>query len=186
MHETGPLAVLVCAAALTLGPCRPAAADDGDSSSLSNLAACYADGIDMIGAGKTEGGVARWRDCFADDLTFTLRFGPTFAMTCPGDKCPIPGTMSGVERRAAAARSTYDRAGYVATSHHLTSLGIRQTASDRAEVTGHLQAWHVRKDGGTVLGLGTWAVEARKIAGGWRIVEETLESPIRVVIPKAE
>ena len=45
----------------------------------------------------------------------------------------------------------------------------------------HLQAWHVRKDGATVLGLGTWTVDARKTGSGWRIVEETLESPVRVV-----
>ena len=56
----------------------------------------------------------------------------------------------------------------------------------RARVSAHLQAWHVRKDGATVLGLGTWAVDARKTGPGWRIVEETLESPLRVVIPKSE
>jgi hypothetical protein len=98
----------------------------------------------------------------------------------------MPASMSGVDRRVAAARNTYDRAGYTATSHHLTSIGIEQSAPDRARVNAHLQAWHVRKDGATVLGLGTWAVDARKTASGWRIVDETLESPLRVVIPKSE
>ena len=98
-------------------------------------------------------------------------------MTCPGDKCPMPASMSGVDRRVAAARSTYDRAGYTGTSHHLTSIGTEQSAPDRARVSAHLQAWHVRKDGATVLGLGTWTVDARKTGSGWRIVEETLESP---------
>jgi hypothetical protein len=37
-----------------------------------------------------------------------------------------------------------------------------------------------------VLGLGTWEVEARRTAAGWRIVDEKLASPLRVVMPKAE
>lgn len=98
-------------------------ADDADSLALANLAACYADGIDLIGAGKAENGIARRRDCFG---------------------------------------------------------------ADGAQVTAHLQAWHGRKDGGTALGLGTWAVGARKTVAGWRIVEEILESPLRVVIPRAD
>ena len=180
------LGMLTIAAIVVLGAHNAALAAESDSVELSNLAACYADGIDMIGNGKTEAGASRWRQCFAEDLKFTLTFGASFSMTCPGEKCPMPASMGGVDRRVAAARNTYERAGYVATSHHLTSIGIEQSAPDRARVNAHLQAWHVRKDGATVLGLGTWAVDARKTAAGWRIVEETLESPLRVVIPKSE
>lgn len=178
--------MLSAAVMLVVGACCAASAAEPDSVELSNLAACYADGIDLIGNGKGDAGATRWRQCFAEDLKFTLTFGTTFTMTCPGEKCPMPATMSGVDRRVAAARNTYERAGYVATSHHLTSIGIEQSAPDKARVSAHLQAWHVRKDGTTVLGLGTWAVDARKTAAGWRIVEETLESPLRVVVPKVE
>jgi hypothetical protein len=180
------LGVLSIVSALICGPYNAASAAESDRVGLSNLAACYADGIDMIGNGKTEAGASRWRQCFAEDLKFTLTFGTSFSMTCPGEKCPMSASMSGVDRRVAAARSTYDRAGYTATSHHLTSIGVEQSTPDRARVSAHLQAWHVRKDGAAVLGLGTWAVDARKTASGWRIVEETLESPLRVVIPKSE
>ena len=173
-------------AAVALIPLCAAFATETDGVELANLAACYADGIDLIGNGKAEAGANRWRQCFAEDLKFTLTFGSSFSMTCPGEKCPMPASMSGVDRRAAAARSTYDRAGYVATSHHLTSIGVEQSAPDRAHLSAHLQAWHVRKDGTTVLGLGTWAVEAQKTSSGWRIVEENLESPLRVVIPKSD
>jgi hypothetical protein len=186
MLLTRILGSLSLAAALAFGPYNSVLAAESDSVALSNLAACYADGIDMIGNGKTEAGASRWRQCFADDLKFTLTFGISFTMTCPGDKCPMPASMSGIDRRVAAARNTYDRAGYTATSHHLTSIGIEQSAPDSARVSAHLQAWHVRKDGATVLGLGTWAGDARKTASGWRIVEETLESPLRVVMPKSE
>jgi hypothetical protein len=180
------LAMLSMAAIFVLGTHHAASAAEPDSVELSNLAACYADGIDLIGNGKSDAGATRWRQSFAEDLKFTLTFGTTFSMTCPGEKCPMPPSMSGIDRRVAAARNTYERAGYVATSHHLTSVGIEQSAPDRARVNAHLQAWHVRKDGTTVLGLGTWAVDAQKTPSGWRIVEETLESPLRVVMPKSE
>ena len=180
------LGILPIVATLVFSVHNAASAAEPDNVELTNLASCYADGIDMIGNGKSEAGASRWRQCFAEDLKFTLTFGTSFSMTCPGEKCPTPASMNGVDRRVAAARNTYDRAGYTATSHHLTSIGIEQSAPDRARVNAHLQAWHVRKDGATVLGLGTWAVDARKTASGWRIVEETLESPLRVVVPKSE
>jgi hypothetical protein len=186
MSVSRNLGILAVAAALASSQHHAASAAEPDSVELSNLAACYADGIDLIGNGKSEAGASRWRQCFTEELKFTLTFGTTFSMTCPGEKCPMPASMSGVDRRVAAARNTYDRAGYTATSHHLTSIGIEQSAPDRARVTAHLQAWHVRKDGTTVLGLGTWSVDAQKTASGWRIVEETLESPLRVVMPKSE
>jgi len=171
-----------------LGACAspsPAGAQN-DLRDLTALAGCYADGIDAIGAGKADAGTERWRQCFSEDLKFSLSFGTAFSMTCPGDKCPFPPSMSGLARRVALAKSTFERAGYVATSHHITSVSVEQSVPDAAAVKGHLQAWHMRKDGAAVVGLGTWQVQARKTAGGWRIVEEQLESPLRVVMPKAE
>jgi len=152
---------------------------------IGNLAACYTEGIDALGASKVEAGTAIWSRCFAEDIRFTLTFG-SYTVTCPGDKCPMPASMTGLARRVGMARGTYERAGYVATSHHVTTLGIERVDATTARVKGHLQAWHVRKDGATVLGLGTWEVDARLTPGGWRIVEERLDSPIRVVMPKAE
>jgi hypothetical protein len=157
-----------------------------EATELANLAACYTEGVDAIGAGKTEAGRVIWSGCFADEFSFSMSFGPAFSMRCPGEKCQFPAEMSPLARRVALARGTYDRGGYIATSHHITTLGIQREGSDRARVKGHLQAWHVRKDGATVLGLGTWEVQARLTPAGWRIVEETLDSAIRVVIPKTE
>lgn len=157
-----------------------------DLRELHNLAGCYTEGIDAIGAGRVDAGTERWRQCFADDLKFTLSFGAAFSMTCPGEKCPFPESMNGLARRVALAKGTYERGGYVATSHHLTSLVVEPVGADGAVIRAHLQAWHMRKDGAAVLGLGTWQVQARKTAAGWRIVEERLESPLRVVIPKAD
>jgi hypothetical protein len=152
---------------------------------LNNLAACYTEGIDEIGNDRTDDGAKQWQQCFTEDVRFTLTFG-TFTMTCPGEKCPLPASMTGLARRVAAARGTYDRAGYVATSHHLTSLLVEPQGADSARIKAHLQAWHQRRDGVTVLGLGTWEVQARRTSAGWRITEEKLDSPMRVVIPKGE
>ena len=173
-------------AAMVLDGCAAAPTSGSDLQALNNLAGCYAEGIDAIGNGRTEAGAATWRQCFDEEVRFTLSFGPSFSMTCPGDKCPIPAAMTGLEKRVAAARGTYDRAGYTATSHHLTSLVVEQGSADSARVKAHLQAWHQRRDGATVLGLGTWQVEARRTAAGWRIIEERLDSPQRVVVPKVE
>ena len=182
-----PLVTVIAVPAL-LGACAgiaPAGASN-DLSDLTGLAACYADGIDAIGARKVDAGAQRWRDCFSEDLKFSLSFGSAFSMTCPGEKCPFPATMNGLARRVALARGTFERAGYTATSHHITSIAVEQPAPDTAMVRGHLQAWHMRKDGAAVVGLGTWQVQARRTAAGWRIIEETLDSPLRGVIPKAE
>jgi len=162
----------------------PAGAND--LRELGALAACYADGIDAIGAGKADTGADRWRQCFSDDVKFSLSFGSAFSMTCPGEKCPFPPSMNGLARRVALAKGTFERAGYVATSHHIASVAVEQPAADSAVVKGHLQAWHLRKDGTAVIGLGTWRVQANRGASGWRIVDETLDSPLRVVVPKAE
>lgn len=181
--------ILLAASATVLVGCTAMATTSdprNDSRELMNLAACYTEGIDAIGNGRPEAGADRWRQCFGDDFKFSMSFGSAFSMTCPGEKCPFPPAMNPLARRVAMAKGTYDRAGYVATSHHLTSLRVEQPSADSAVVAAHLQAWHVRQDGATVLGLGTWRVQARKTAAGWRIVDEQLESPIRVVMPKAE
>lgn len=170
--------VLVLAGCATMSP-------NDDLRALDNLAGCYTEGIDAIGNGRTEAGAQQWRQCFAEDLRFTLSFG-SFTMTCPGDKCPLPANMNGAAKRVAAARATYDRAGYVATNHHLTSLLVEPQGPDAARIKAHLQAWHQKRDGTTVLGLGTWEVEARRTPAGWRIVEERLDSPLRVVVPKSD
>ncbi|MCC7288685.1 MAG: nuclear transport factor 2 family protein [Burkholderiaceae bacterium] len=179
--------VLALVTSTALGACAslsgPGASDQRD---LANLAGCYADGIDAIGAGKIDAGQDRWRQCFADDLKFSMSFGPTFSLTCPGEKCPFPPTMNGLARRVALAKGTFERFGYVATSHHLTSVAVEQSSAESGVVTAHLQAWHFRKDGTAVIGLGTWHVRASKTTAGWRIADETLASPLRVVVPKAE
>src|SRR5580765_5886359 len=147
------LAAAAAAAVLSFAGCATSqqqAAAGEDLRQLGNLAACYTEGIDALGANKVEAGTAIWSRCFAEDVKFTLTFG-AFSVTCPGEKCPLPASMTGLARRVAMARSTYERAGYVTTSHHVTSLGIERVDAGTARIKGHLQAWHFRKDGTAVL-----------------------------------
>ena len=51
------LGMLSVAALFVVGTHHAASAAEPDSVELSNLAACYADGIDMIGNGKSDAGV---------------------------------------------------------------------------------------------------------------------------------
>lgn len=181
-----PSAIGAIAALLAGCATQPQGQPAEDLQQLHNLAACYTEGIDALGAGKVDAGTAIWGRCYADDVRFSLSFGAAFSLTCPGEKCPLPASMTGLARRVALARSTYERAGYVMTNHHVTTLGVERIDAGVARLKGHLQAWHFRKDGTAVLGLGTWEVDTRMTPAGWRIVEERLESPLRVVMPKAE
>jgi len=176
LRRSATLAVAgsMCAMAFTGCASQQQAAAGEDLRQLTNLAACYSEGIDALGANKVEAGSGIWSRCFAEDVKFTLTFG-AYSVTCPGEKCPMPASMTGLARRVGMARGTYERAGYVATNHHVTTLGIDRIDATNARIKGHLQAWHVRKDGATVLGLGTWEVDARLTPAGWRIVEERLD-----------
>ena len=46
-----------------------------DLRQLTNLAACYTEGIDALGANKVDAGTAIWSRCFVEDVRFTLSFG---------------------------------------------------------------------------------------------------------------
>jgi hypothetical protein len=178
----------LCAIVALLAGCatQPQGVAIDDLQQVKNLAACYTEGVDAIGAGKVDVGTSIWGRCYTEDATISMSFGPTFSVACPGEKCPVPASMNALARRVALARNTYERAGYVMTSHHVTTIGVERVDADSARLKGHLQAWHFRKDGTAVVGLGTWEIDVRKTPTGWRIAAERLESPLRVVVPKAE
>ena len=73
------LGILSIAAILVFGPHNAASAAEPDSVELSNLASCYADGIDMIGNGKSEAGANRWR--------WTGHVAPSYSRRREGGKC---------------------------------------------------------------------------------------------------
>lgn len=111
----------------------PAAAQDArqlaDHLGALNHISCYPFGLDMIGAGDTQGGMEAWKKCFAPEYKFTVFLGFGEPTVCPGEKCTLSGANS-IEKRAAFARRIYDNAGYVRTSHHLANQTMTPIGPD--------------------------------------------------------
>lgn len=53
-----------------------ARADDRDDAAVRNRVTCYPFGIDKIGRGDSQGGLAVWKDCFAPNFSFSVFIGP--------------------------------------------------------------------------------------------------------------
>ena len=138
-----------------------------------NHITCYPFGLDMIGAGNTQAGIDAWKQCFAPDFKFTVFLGFGEPTECPGEKCTLAGANS-IEKRAALARSIYEKAGYVRTSHHLTNPMVTVTGSDSQHVKTYISAWHMKPDGSIVTGVGVWEVDLARKGDGWLISTEKL------------
>ena len=69
-----PVIALTILAALA---CASAARADGaaDDAAVRNRITCYPFGIDRIGRGDRDGGVAIWKDCFAQNFEFSAFIG---------------------------------------------------------------------------------------------------------------
>ena len=151
-----------------------------DLRQISNLAACYTEGIDALGASKVDAGTAIWSRCFAEDAKFSLSFG-AFSVTCPGERCPMPASMTGLARRVGMARSTYERAGYVATSHHVTDA--RHRAGRRDDGARSRGTCRPGTSARTAPRCSAWAPgrsDARLTPGRLAHRRERLDSPLRV------
>jgi hypothetical protein len=164
----------ICAL-LPLPAAPPAMAQTQDLyESVRNHITCYPFGIDEIGRGDNASGIAVWKGCFAEDYQFTINVSAGEPVVCPGEKCPFPKEMSSIEKRAAFARKAFDSSEFIRTSHHLTNVTILSADADRAEVKSYIQAWHLKKDGSSLIAPGIWEVSLAKRSGQWRIVKENL------------
>jgi SnoaL-like domain len=161
-------------AALTLSATAAQADGAADDAAVRSHITCYAFGIDKIGRGDQEGGLAIWKDCFSTDLRFSAFVGRGAPTNCPGSDCPFPKDMTPIEMRAAFAKRAFDSGGFVKTSHHLTNVSVSFTGSDRAIVNAYVQAWHWKADNTVVVAPGTWDAELARIDGKWLITRETL------------
>lgn len=148
-----------------------------------NLVTCYPFGIDRIGRGDSEGGIAVWRECFAPDFSFSAYLGRGEPTRCPGVACPFPKEMASLEMRAAFAKRAFDAGGFVKTSHHLTNLTVSFSSKNNAVVNAYIQAWHWKQDNMVVIAPGTWDVEVVRIDGKWRITKENLSIIGAAIVP---
>jgi hypothetical protein len=145
-----------------------------DYEAVRNHITCYPFGIDKIGRGDSDAGVATWKDCFAPDFEFFAFIGRGEPTNCPGANCPFPKEMNSIEMRAAFAKRAFDGGGFVKTSHHLTNITISFASPDKANVNSYVQAWHWKADGTVVVAPGTWDVEVTRSGNIWRITKEKL------------
>jgi hypothetical protein len=160
---------------LSLLACTAARADGAaDDAAVRNRVTCYPQGIDRIGRGDNDGGIAIWKECFAPNFEFSAFIGRGEPTNCPGPSCPFAKDMSAVEMRAAFAKRAFDGAGFVKTSHHLTNVAVSFPGPDRATVNAYVQAWHWKADNTVVVAPGTWDVELTRTGGKWLITKEKL------------
>lgn len=145
-----------------------------DYEAVRNQVTCYPFGIDRIGRGDADAGMAVWKQCFAPDYAFSVFIGYGEPTVCPGDKCPFPKDMSPVEMRAAFAKRAFEGGKFVKTSHHLTNVTVSFAGKKHAIVNAYIQAWHWRADGTVIVGAGTWDVDLARTKAGWRITNEKL------------
>lgn len=153
-----------------------------DEEAVRNQITCYPFGIDRIGKGDFDGGLAQWRACYAPDLQFSANFGRGETTKCPGETCPFPKDMAPVDMRAALAKRAFEGAGFVKTSHHLTNVAVKVDGA-RASVNAYVQAWHWKADNTVVVAPGTWDVELTRTDGRWRISKETLAIVGAAIVP---
>ena len=78
------IALAILAAMLNASAaCADGASDDA---AVRNRSTCYPFGIDKIGRGDSEGGLAIWKDCFAPNFEFSAFIGrgePTIVRARP-------------------------------------------------------------------------------------------------------
>lgn len=174
---------IIVAGGLLCAPSIAQAQTASDYEAVRNHVTCYPFGIDKIGRGDSDAGVAIWKQCFAPDFEFSAFIGRGEPTNCPGAACPFPKEMNSIEMRAAFARRAFDGAGFVKTSHHLTNIAVSFASADKASVNSYIQAWHWKADGTAVVAPGTWDVELSRSGGTWRIVKEKLSVVGAVVTP---
>ena len=149
------------------------AAGVADELAVRNHITCYPFGIDQIGRGDFDAGLAIWKQCFSGDYRFTVNVGRGDTV-CPGDACPFPKEMSTVEMRANFARKAFQASGFVRTSHHITNVRVAFPDKSHATVNAYIQAWHVKADGSILAAPGTWDLGLVKRQGKWWIATEKL------------
>jgi len=140
-----------------LGTAAAYADGPADDAAVRNRITCYPFGIDKIGRGDHDGGLAIWKQCFSPQFEFSAFIGRGEPTNCPGASCPFAKDMTPVEMRAAFARRAFEGGGFVKTSHHLTNVTVSFPSADAATVNAYVQAWHWKADNTVVVAPGTWS-----------------------------
>jgi len=140
-----------------------------------DLANCFAYGIDAVGRGDFERGVALWERCLTDDYSFKFTFYPGGpSMECPGPECPIQEFDSRARLRAEFAQAEFQRRGYLATQHQMINVEARRREGNQAEVFAYIQANHFLPDNAVDIFWGDYTIQCVEVDGGWRVSREEI------------
>jgi hypothetical protein len=140
-----------------------------------DLARWFAYGIDAIGRGDYDRGVAMWEESLADDYSFKFVFYPGGpSMECPGPECPIQEFDSRAELRAQFAQGEFQRQGYLATQHQMHNVEERSRDGSTAEVFAYIQANHFLPDNVVDIFWGDYSITCVEVGGLWRVQHEEI------------
>ena len=140
-----------------------------------DLARWFAYGIDAVGRGDLERGVALWEEALADDYSFKFTFFPGGpSVECPGPECPIQDFESLARLRADFAHAEFKRQGYLATQHQMHNVELRSREGNRANVFAYIQANHFLPGDVVDIFWGDYAIECVEQDGRWRIRREEI------------
>ena len=140
-----------------------------------DLAHWFAYGIDAIGRGDYDRGVAMWEESLADDYSFKFTFYPGGpSMECPGPECPIQEFDSRARLRADFAQGEFHRQGYTATQHQMINVEERSRDGNQAEVFAYIQANHFLPDNVVDIFWGDYSITCVEEDGLWRVQREEI------------
>ena len=146
-----------------------------DRSSPTNLAHWFAYGIDAIGRGDYDRGVAMWEESLAPDYSFKFTFYPGGpSLECPGPECPIQEIESVAQLRAQFAQGEFQRQGYLATQHQMLNVEERSREGNTAEVFAYIQANHFLPDNVVDIFWGDFSITCVEDNGLWRVRSEEI------------
>jgi len=145
-----------------------------DVQAVDMLGICFTQGIDLIGGGSMDEGIARWSECYTDDFSFEFDFGAAGAGSCPGENCPAPAPGMGAASRGMFASGVFASLGYEATQHSLHDAVV-ELDGNTGTLTGDLTAMHFRPDQSVDMFFGTYTIDVVREEGSWRVAHEAIQ-----------
>ncbi|MCH8129321.1 MAG: nuclear transport factor 2 family protein [Acidobacteria bacterium] len=146
-----------------------------DRTHPTDLSRWFAYGIDAIGRGDYDRGVAMWEESLADDFSFKFVFYPGGpSMECPGPECPIQEFDSRAQLRAQFAQGEFQRQGYLATQHQMHNVEERSRNGNQADVFAYIQANHFLPDSVVDIFWGDYTITCVEVDGLWQVQHEEI------------
>lgn len=169
------LGLALMVVAIGAGRASASEGDRGGEKRPEDLTNCFAFGIDAIGRGDFDAGVALWDGCFTDDYSFEFVFfagGPS--IVCPGPDCPIQEFSTRAELRALFVSAFFENAGYQATQHQMLNVDVTNHHGGNAEVFAYIQANHFLPDNSVDISWNDYTIQTVRQHGRWKVQHEQI------------